>query len=90
MEKALGSEGKPLESPEVLGLLQKFRNAGPSLEEYIKEPSYFGIETVPTEVFVVDGKTRNELVAAHPSSVDILKPFLQGSDIRRWQVEPQD
>ena len=90
VEKALDSDGKPLESPEVLDLLQSFRNAGPPLGEYIKEPPYFGIETVPTEVFVVDRAKRDELIAAHPSSADILKPFLQGKDIRRWQVEPQD
>ena len=89
-EKALDSAGKPLESSEVLELLQRFREAGPPLGEYIKEPPYFGIETVPTEVFVVDSATRDELIAAHSSSVDILKPFLQGPDIRRWHVEAQD
>ena len=73
-----------------MDLLKRFRDAGPPLGEYIKEPSYFGIETVPTEVFVVDSATRDELIAAHSSSVDILKPFLQGPDIRRWHVEAQD
>ena len=90
VEKALNSEGKPFESPEVLELLQNFRNAGPPLGEYIKEPPYFGIETVPTEVFVVDSATRDELIASHSSSADILKPFLQGPDIKRWQVEAPD
>ena len=90
VEKALDAEGKPLESPEVLDMLQRFQNAGTPLGEYIKEPSSFGIETVPTEVFVIDRTTRDELIAAHPSSADILKPFLQGPDIRRWQIEAQD
>ena len=90
VEKPLDTEGKPLESPEVLELLRRFRDAGTPLGEYIKDPPYFGIETVPTEVFVVDSTTRDELIAAHRSSADILKPFLQGSDIRRWQVDPQD
>ena len=90
VEKTSTTDGKPLESQEVSDLLQSFRNAGPSLGEYIKEPSYFGIETVPTEVFVVDHAKRDELIAAHPSSADILKPFLQGPDIRRWHVEAQD
>ena len=90
VEKILTTDGKPLESPEVLDLLKRFRDAGPPLEEYIKESPYFGIETVPTEVFVVNRKTRDELIAAYPSSADILKPFLQGPDIRRWHVEAQD
>ena len=89
-DKVLAADGKPLESPEVLDLLQTFRDAGPPLGEYLKVSPSFGIETVPTEVFVVDRATRDELIAAHPASVDILKSFLQGPDIRRWQVEPQD
>ena len=90
VEKPLDLDGKSVESSEVVELLQGFRDAGTPLGEYIKEPPYFGIETVPTEVFVVNRATREELIAAHPSSSDILKPFLQGSDIRRWQVEAQD
>ena len=89
-EKVLGADGKPLESPEVLDLLQRFRDAGTPLGEYVKISPYFGIETVPTEVFVVDRKTRDQLIAEHSSSADILKPFLQGPDIRRWHVESQD
>ena len=73
-----------------MDLLQRFRDAGTPLGEYVKIPPAFGIETVPTEVFVVDSTTRDRLIAEHRSSVDILKPFLQGPDIRRWQVEPQD
>ena len=90
VEKTLTLDGKSLESPEVLDLLQQFRDAGPPLGEYLKVSPSFGIETVPTEVFVVDRATRDELIAAHPASVDILKPFLQGPDIRRWHVDSQD
>ena len=34
----------------------------------------------------MDGATRDQLIAEHPSSADILKPFLHGRDIRRWGV----
>lgn len=88
--KELNSDGESLESPEVLDLLERFRNTGTPLGEYVKSSPYFGIETVPTEVFVVDRKTRDELIAEHPPSIDILKPFLQGQDVRRWHVETQN
>ncbi len=39
---------------------------------------------------MVDGETRDKLITDHPSSADILKPFLHGRDIRRWQVDAQD
>ena len=41
-------------------------------------------------MFVVDLNTRDKLIAEHPSSEDILKPFLHGRDIRRWRVEPPE
>ena len=89
-EKVLTADGRPLDSPEVYNLVNKLRNAGRPLGEYIKTQPFFGIKTTPTDVFVVDGKTRDKLIAEHPSSADILKPFLHGRNIRRWQVEPPE
>ena len=88
--KALNADGKPFEFPEVLELRETLRHAGTPLGEYVKVQPYFGVNTAPTEVFVVDGKTRDKLIVEHPSSEDILKPFLHGRDIRRWHVEPPE
>ncbi len=87
-EKVLNADGKPLESSEVLNLMETFHNATTPLGQYVKIKPYFGIEIVPTEVFVVNKKIRDELIEEHPSSSDILKPFLQGQHIRRWQIKP--
>ncbi len=86
-QKVLDADGKPLESPNVVNLRTQLRNAGTPLGEYVKSKSSFGINTTPTEAFVVDKATRDKLVAAYPSSVDILKPFLHGQDLRRWYVD---
>ena len=80
----------PPESPDVVNLLEGLRNAGTPLGHYVKTPSHFGIKTGMDDAFVVDRETRDKLIAAHPSSDDILKPFLHGRDIRRWQVDAQD
>jgi adenine-specific DNA-methyltransferase len=39
---------------------------------------------------VVDGATRDRLIAEHSSSVAVLKPFLRGRDVKRWRVEYAD
>ena len=83
----LDADGNPLESPNVLNLLSQLRNAGVPLGEYLKSKPSFGINTAPTEAFVVDRATRDNLIAAHSSSADILKPFLDGKDLRRWHVD---
>ena len=35
-------------------------------------------------------QTRDALIAEHPSSADVLKPFLMARDIQRWRVKPTD
>ena len=86
-QKVLDADGNPIESPNVVNLRAELRNAGIPLYEYVKTKSRFGINTSPTEAFVVDKATRDKLIAEHLSSADILKPFLHGQDLRRWHVE---
>ena len=87
MRRVLDADGNLLESPNVVNLRSQLRNAGIPLDEYVKTKPSFGINTAPTEAFVVDKATRDELIASNPSSADILKPFLHGQDLRRWHVD---
>ena len=86
-QRILDADGKPLESPNVVNLRTQLRNAGTPLGGYVKTKPAFGINTASTEAFVVDKATRDELIEVHPASVDILKPFLHGQDLRRWHVD---
>ena len=89
-QKSLPPEVKPQESPAVLELLEKFRSAGNLLSEYLQNRPSRGITTGYNEAFIIDQATRDGLITGHPSSADVLKPFLMARDIKRWQVEPQD
>ena len=84
--KVLDDRGNPLESPNVVNLREQLSHTGIPLGEYIKAKPTFGINTTPTEVFVVDKTTRDKLIASHPTSADILKPCFHGKDLRRWHV----
>ena len=87
-QKVLDADGKPLESPNVVNLRAQLRNAGTYLcVSTLKQNPSFGINTSPTEAFVVDKATRDKLIAEHSSSADILKPFLDGKYLRRWHVD---
>ena len=85
-QDALTADGWRLTSPDALNLLQKLRNAGKPLREYVKGRFYSGIKTGLNEAFVVDKETQGKLIAEHPSSSEVLKPFLRGGDVKRWQV----
>jgi hypothetical protein len=76
-----------IESHAVFALLEKLRKAGTPLGEYVKGRFYYGIKTGFNEAFVVDRETRDRLIAEHPSSDEVLKPFLRGRDVKRWTVE---
>ena len=51
---------------------------------------YRGVLTGLNEAFVIDRATRDRLVYADIASEPLFKPFLEGKDIKRWQVESED
>ncbi|MDW8277514.1 MAG: TaqI-like C-terminal specificity domain-containing protein [Anaerolineales bacterium] len=83
----LTADGWRLEDRATLRLLEKLRRAGTPLGDYVKGRLYRGIITGLNEAFVVERATRDRLIAEHPSSAEVLKPFLRGRDIKRWRVE---
>ena len=87
-QRILTTEGETQESYAVLELLEKFRNAGKPLSEYLHGKSSRGITTGCNDAFIVERVTRDALIAEHPSSADVLKPFLMARDIQRWRVKP--
>jgi len=86
----LKAEGWQLADATSLRLLEKLRQAGTPLGEYVNNRFYRGIVTGFNQAFVVDKATRDRLIAEHPSSGEVLKPFLRGRDVKRWRVDYQD
>lgn len=48
-----------------------------------------GIVTGLNEAFVIDNATKVNLCARDPKSAELLKPFLEGKDLKRWRAEPR-
>ena len=78
-----------LEGIEASALRNKLTHGHTSLKEVFGSPLY-GIKTGLNEAFVIDRPTRDKLVLADPTSSPLFKPFLEGKDIKRWQVESED
>jgi TaqI-like C-terminal specificity domain/Eco57I restriction-modification methylase len=78
-----------LEGIEASALRDKLTHGHPSLKQAVGSPLY-GIKTGLNEAFVIDRATRDKLVYADPASEPLFKPFLEGKDIKRWQVESED
>ena len=84
---ALRSEGWSLERPEVMALMDKLRTTGTPLGEYVEGRFYYGIKTGLGEAFIIDEATRKELVTGDPSCDSLIKPWLSGKDIKKWDAK---
>ena len=76
-----------LEGRTKLALLERIEAVGVPLGDHVKGRFYRGVLTGLNEAFVVSREKRDELIAQHPSSERVLKPFLRGRDIKRWKVD---
>ncbi len=63
---------------------QKVERQGVALEKWNLQ-IYRGILTGFDEAFVIDGKTKNELISADAKNKEIIKPLLRGKDTKAWQ-----
>ncbi len=86
----LTPNGWRLEQTDVLDLLAKLRSKGEPLGEYVNGRFYRGVVTGFNEAFVVDRETRDRLIAEDANSAELIKPYIRGRDVKRWQVESQD
>jgi hypothetical protein len=73
-----------LESPEVETLMERLRERGVPLAEFVGCKPYRGVLTGLNEAFLIDEATRTDLIGADPACAEIIKPYLRGQDIGRW------
>jgi hypothetical protein len=66
-------------------LLAKLKTVSQQLREYCEGQIYMGIKSGLTEAFVIDAATRTNILAQNPAAEEIIKPFLNGRDVRRYQ-----
>jgi len=82
----LDDKGWSLVDEKNISLLNKLKAAGIPLKEYVNGKIYRGVLTGLNKAFVIDTETKNSLISEDPKSADIIKPFLLGRDIKRYQT----
>ena len=83
--RLLQNSGWTLNDIEVQNLLEKLRDQGKPLGEYVDGKIYRGVLTGLNEAFVIDEGIKDEILTNNPSSVEVIKPFLGGRDIKRYK-----
>lgn len=84
-QNELNPKGWSLINKNVSDLLRKLGSTSVKLEKYIGENNYRGVVTGFNDAFVISEETRTRLIEEDPSCKDIIKPFLQGKEVKRYK-----
>ena len=85
----LSAESWTLEADDSAVLRSKITEGRKTLKEVYGE-SNRGIVTGLNEAFIIDRATRDRLIAEDRKSEELLKPFVEGKDLKTWNLEPRD
>jgi hypothetical protein len=85
--KRFGKNAWCLETSAVDVLMEKIRENGVPLAEYVSVQLYRGVVTGFNEAFLIDTLEREQLIREDPRSAKIIKPYLRGYDVKRWSPE---
>ena len=86
----LDDKGWSLAGDESQALLEKLKQKGRPLAEYVSGKIYYGIKTGLNQAFVIDTATRDRLISEDARSAELIKPFLAGRDIKRYEPPASD
>lgn len=81
-----------LGSSREVRILQRMREAGEPLQEYLRRHGaviHRGIMTGLNEAFFLDRATRDRLIAEDPRSAEVIQPLIVGDDVRRYRIRDQ-
>ena len=82
---SLNEDGWTLGEKETENLLKKIQGMGLSLRDYSSGKIFFGLKTGLNSAFLIDETTKQKIIANNSLSESLIKPFLVGKDIKRYQ-----
>ncbi|MDR5757916.1 Eco57I restriction-modification methylase domain-containing protein [Caballeronia sp. LZ035] len=85
----LGTDGWQLEEDSSAAIRKKLFDGRRTLKEVYGSPLY-GVKTGLNGAFIVSRKTRDAIIAADPRCEVLLKPLIEGTDLKPWRIESRD
>jgi hypothetical protein len=89
-QSSLNESGWSLSDEQTENLLKKINTTGVPLEKYVDGKIFYGIKTGLNEAFIIDSETRDRLVKEDSKSSELMKPFVDGKDIKRYIITSRD
>lgn len=85
-QKTLGKEIWQLQSDENLDLKAKIENKGTQLFKFKGINFYRGVTTGYNPAFIIDDQKRKELIILNKKNSTVIKPLIQGRNIKKWKI----
>jgi TaqI-like C-terminal specificity domain len=79
-----------LDPVEVDVLMQKVKNTGITLRDFVGTKPLCGIKTGCNEAYLISDEIKKRLVRDDPKSAEVIKPYLRGQDVKRWNPHWQE
>lgn len=84
-------KGKPrLASAATAEIRTRMAGSGSPLGETVRTVMFNGIKTGLNGAYVLSRRKRDALISEHPTSASVIRPFLFGDDVRRYEIESRD
>jgi hypothetical protein len=87
---SLGADAWRLEGGGLNAIFEKLLAAGVTLGDYTNQQVFRGVTNGLTEAFVIDNKARAEIIRKDQPSSAMIKPYLEGKNLRGWFTEDAD
>ncbi len=73
--------------PEELNIIKKLKLNSTLLKNYTNNGLYRGVTTGLNEAFIINEKTKNQIVRNDPKSAELIKPYVKATDIDRYVLK---
>ncbi|WP_440998517.1 type IIG restriction enzyme/methyltransferase [Fodinibius sp. SL11] len=88
--RSISGSNWSLAEPIELDIIDKMREKGTELLEYVGTEIYRGLITGYNKAFVIDEEKKDELIKEDAKSKEIIRPVLKGNDIRFYRTAFKD
>jgi hypothetical protein len=89
-DNVLGANAWQLSAVKHAALLESLARSATPLVDVVGGKVCMGIKSGLTEAFVISDETRRRILSRNKRAAGVIRPFLQGRCIRRYQIEPSD
>jgi len=79
-----------LESLDVGRLVEKIKNNGIAMRDFVGLKPSCGVKTGHNKVFLIDREIRKKLINLDAKASEIIQPYLPGQDVKRWSPDWQE